>query len=420
MILYEIEQKFKREKLIDLKGQVRSELKLNKQLNSLPKKAEIAITAGSRGIDNIVVILKEIIKYLHQYGYRPFIVPAMGSHGGATAEGQMDVLRYLGITEDVMGVQIRSSMEVIDLGTTPEGLPVYMDKQAYHADGIIVVNRIKAHTAFRGSVESGLSKMAAIGLGKQKGASFVHSEGAANMEQNILAVSKYALHHAPISMGLAIIENSYDQTAIIQGIDVDNWFEQESDLLRKSKDLMPSLPLKEVDLLVVEEMGKNYSGTGMDPNIIGRWRIDGVDEPKEPSIKRLAVLDLSEQSFGNAQGIGLADFTTEKLINKIDRDATYMNALTSTFLRRVMFPLYYASERQVLEYAFKSLGPKAKWEETDYIQIPNTLHLNKMLVSESVLRKLDSNVIDYTIERKVRLDFINEELKYRLSNVYIT
>ncbi|WP_339228751.1 lactate racemase domain-containing protein [Oceanobacillus sp. FSL K6-2867] len=414
MILYEIEQKFKREKLTDLKGQIRSELKANKQLNSLPIDAEIAITAGSRGINNIVVILREIINYLDEHGYRPFIVPAMGSHGGATAEGQMGVLRYLGITEDAMGVPIRSSMEVMDLATTPEGLPVYMDKHAYHADGIIVVNRIKAHTAFRGSVESGLSKMVAIGLGKQKGASFVHSEGAANMEQNILAVSKHALHHTPICMGLAIIENSYDQTAIIQGIEVDKWFEQESQLLRKSKELMPTLPLKEVDLLVVEEMGKNYSGTGMDPNIIGRWRIDGVDEPKEPCIKRLAVLDLSEQSFGNAQGIGLADFTTEKLINKINRNATYMNALTSTFLRRVMFPLYYASERQVLEYAFKSLGPKAKREDVDYVQIPNTLHLNKMLVSESALRKIDSNAIDYSIERKLQLEFINEELKYRL------
>lgn len=415
MILYEIEQRFKGDKLTDIGATIRNEMEKNKRLHNLPKESEIAITAGSRGIENIVLILKEIVSYLKEKELNPFIVPAMGSHGGATAEGQVEVLHQLGITEESVGAPIRSSMETIQLGTTPDNLPVYMDKNAYHADGIIVVNRVKVHTAFHGKVESGLSKMVTIGLGKQKGASFVHSQGANNMEHNIIAVSKYALEHSPITMGLAIIENGYDQTSQIKGVDVEEWHEQEAALLLNSKKLMPSLPLKELDVLVIEEMGKNYSGTGMDPNIIGRMRIEGTPEPVEPNYKRILVLDLSEQSHGNAQGIGLADFTTEKLINKIDRQPTYMNALTSTFLRRVMFPLHYPTEKDALDATFLSLGPDVNKEEIDFIQIPNTLHLKKLLVSESALKKIDKQSVDFEILRKIDLEFEeNGELKHRL------
>ncbi|MFD1170707.1 lactate racemase domain-containing protein [Oceanobacillus caeni] len=414
MILYEIEQRFKGEKLTDIRETVRSELRKNKQLQQLPKHSEIAITAGSRGIENIVLILNEIVSYLKEKEYKPFIVPAMGSHGGATSEGQIEVLHQLGITEESIGTTIRSSMETIQLGTTQDNLPVYMDKNAYLADGIIVVNRVKVHTAFHGKVESGLSKMVAIGLGKQKGASFIHGRGANSMEHNIIAVSKYALERVPILMGLGIIENGYDQTAQIKGVDVEEWYDQEATLLLKSKELMPSLPLKELDVLVIEEMGKNYSGTGMDPNVIGRMRIDGTEEPLEPNFKRILVLDLSEQSHGNAQGIGLADFTTEKLISKIDRNSTYMNALTSTFLRRVMFPLHYPTEESALDAVFLSLGPDVNKEQVDFIQVKNTLHLSKLFISESALKKIDKQKVDYEILRKVELEFKDGELKHRL------
>lgn len=414
MILYEIEQRFKGEKLTDIGAAIRYEMENNKRLQNLPKGSEVAITAGSRGIENIVLILKEIVSYLKDKELTPFIVPAMGSHGGATAEGQVEVLHQLGITEESVGAAIRSSMDTMQLGTTPDNLPVYMDKHAYHADGIIVVNRVKVHTAFHGKVESGLSKMITIGLGKQKGASFVHSQGANHMEHNIMAVSKYALEHSPITMGLAIIENGYDQTSQIKGVDVEEWHEQEAALLLESKELMPSLPLKELDVLVIEEMGKNYSGTGMDPNIIGRMRIEGTPEPKEPNIKRVLVLDLSEQSHGNAQGIGLADFTTEKLIHKIDRKPTYMNALTSTFLRRVMFPLHYETEEEALHTAILSLGPDVNKDEVDYIQVPNTLHLSRLYVSKSALEKIDRDKVDYKMIKELELTFENGELTNRL------
>lgn len=414
MLLYEIEQKFQGVKITDIKETIRGELQQNKQLHSLPKHAEIAITAGSRGIENIVQILRETILYLKEKNYRPFIVPAMGSHGGANAAGQVEVLHHLGIMEESMGVPIRSSMEAVKLGITPEGLPVYMDKNAYQADGIIVINRIKAHTAFRGKVESGLSKMVTIGLGKQKGASFVHSQGADEMERNIMAISKYAINNSSICMGLAIIENGYDQTSLIKGVAAHNWHILEEELLKKSKELMPSLPLSELDILVIEEIGKNYSGTGLDPNIIGRMRIDSVPEPTEINIKRILALDLSEQSHGNAQGIGLADFTTEKLIHKIDRKPTYMNALTSTFLKRVMFPMYYETEQEALEAAFTSLGPEINRSEVDFIQIPNTLHLSRLYISESGLKKIDKQKVNYEIIRKLELHFENGQIKARL------
>lgn len=416
MILYEIKQRFKGEKLTNIRETVRREMKKNKRLAAMPEKSRIAVTAGSRGIQNIAAILREVVSYLKDKGFDPFIVAAMGSHGGATAEGQREVLQQLGITGQTVGAPILSSMETIQLGTTPDQLPVYMDRHAFEADGIIVVNRVKAHTAFHGKVESGLSKMITIGLGKQKGASFVHSQGSQKMEHNIIAVSKYALKHAPIIMGLAIVENGYDETSIIEGVAVEEWHQKEAALLQKSKEFMPALPITEIDVLIVEEMGKNYSGTGMDPNIIGRMRIDGFPEPAEPDIKKILVLDLSEESHGNAQGIGLADFTTDKLVQKIDRKATYMNAITSTFLKRAMIPLYYPTEQEALDAAMTSLGPDVKREEIHFIQIPNTLHLDRLYVSEKVLQQLEKQEANVQVIRKFELEFADGALKHRLLN----
>ncbi|WP_047986033.1 nickel pincer cofactor-dependent isomerase, group 22 [Ornithinibacillus californiensis] len=418
MILYEIEQKFKSSKIHNLRETIREELSKNTELKGLPAGSRVAITAGSRGIDNIVVILREVVSYLKDKQLFPFIVPAMGSHGGATAEGQLAVLYQLGITEDTIDAPIKSSMDVVNLGEVTGELPVYMDKFAYEADAIIVINRVKAHTAFSGKIESGLSKMVMVGLGKQKGASFVHSQGAERMEYNIVEGSKFALENSPICMGLAIVEDSYEQTAIIKGVSKENWHEEEGELLKQSKDLMPSLPVSEIDLLIVEEMGKVYSGTGMDPNIIGRIRIDGVQEPTNPKIRRITVLDLAEKSHGNAQGIGLADFTTEKLVEKVDKQVTYMNTITTTFLRRAMLPLIYSTEQEAIEQAFLSLGPNFKREEGIIIQIANTLHINRLIVSESALEKIPPNV-EYSIINKFNLSFQNGDLVYKLSKKYV-
>ncbi|MFC3041591.1 lactate racemase domain-containing protein [Virgibacillus xinjiangensis] len=419
MKLYQIRQKFSGEEITNIKKSVREELQNSESIKQLEKGSKVAVTAGSRGIENIVKILRETITYLKEKELKPFIIPAMGSHGGATKEGQLEVLQHIGITEESVGAPIYSSMDVMKLGTTGDGLPVYIDKYAAQADGIIVVNRIKVHTAFKGKVESGLSKMITIGLGKQKGASFVHSQGADKMEHNILQVSNYALKHSKICIGLAIVENGYEQTSIIKGVDPENWHEEETKLLKKSKELMPALPIEDIDLLIVEEMGKCYSGTGMDPNIIGRWRIEGVPEPKVPNIKKIAVLDLAEKSHGNAQGIGLADFTTEKLVKKIDRKSTYMNAVTSTYLQRAMIPLTYEGEQETIESALKSLGPGIEINKVSLIQIANTLDLTNIFVSQVVIDKLNNKNADYEIVKEIELDYVNNELKYRLSNANI-
>ncbi|MFC0272088.1 lactate racemase domain-containing protein [Metabacillus herbersteinensis] len=415
--MFEIKQHFQSKSLNDIEAKIKEEIDTNLSLASLPEKASVAITAGSRGISNIAFILKVIVETLKEKRLNPFVVPAMGSHGGATAIGQVEVLEHLGITEETIGAPIHSSMEVVAIGTTTKGVPVYMDQHAFNADGIIVVNRIKAHTAFRGNVESGLSKMIAIGLGKIKGATYIHQGGALKMAETIENVSKVALNHSPILFGLAIIESGYDETADIIGVSKNEWHKRESELLTWSKEMMPSLPVEDVDLLIVEEMGKCFSGTGMDPNIIGRWRIEGVPEPESPRIKRIAVMDLAEQSFGNAQGVGLADFMTEKLYNKIDRISTYTNALTSTYLQRAMFPFIYKSEKEVINTAIRSLGPEIDYEKLKVIQIPNTLHLGRVLVSKRIIKELEELNKSFEIVRTYQLSFDEmENLAVKVTN----
>jgi hypothetical protein len=403
--MIEIEQQFPDGKITDIKEAVQDEIKKVIDPQTLHANAEIAITAGSRGISNIVEILREAVNCLRDLGYHPFIVPAMGSHGGATAEGQIEVLKHLGITEESIGAEIRSSMDVALLGTTDKGQPVYMDKNAFHADGILVINRVKAHTSFRGRVESGLSKMITIGLGKIKGASFVHSDGALKMAENIEDVSAFALQNSKILMGLAIIENGFDETANIVGVPKEKWHDKEAELLKLSKSMMPSLPLENIDILIVEEMGKRFSGTGMDPNIIGRWRLDGIPEPQSPAISRIAILDLNEQSFGNAQGIGLADFTTQKLVDKMDRKSTYTNALTATTLRRAMLPMIFNTEKEAIETAISSLGPKIDKSSIKIVQIPNTLHLSRVFLNKAAMDELNKTDRKFSIKAAHELTF---------------
>lgn len=406
--LFEVTLKFDDRKETTIKEKIREELTYLFAKNNIQKGGRIAITSGSRGISGIDKITKFTVDAVREFGYEPFIVAAMGSHGGATAEGQLEVLHHLGITESAMGTEVKSDMDVHLLGHTPDNVPVYIDQNAYESDGIIVLNRIKVHTAFNGKIGSGLSKMVTIGLGKINGASFVHNGGAENMEKNITEVCKVALEKAPNIMGLGIVENGYDETAIIKGVHRDEWFEAEAELLNQSKEMMPQLPSSDIDVLVVEEMGKNYSGTGMDPNIIGRWRIDGVEEPDTPNIKRIVTLSLSTESQGNAQGVGLADFITERLENRIDRHATYTNALTSTYLKRAMMPLIYETDEKAIKTAVESLGVERDLSELKYVQVPNTLHLSRVYVSEKVLEDMREQNRLFDITDRKKLSFYQE------------
>lgn len=341
---------------------------------------EIAITAGSRGVANVDVITKAIVDFCKEKGAKPFIVPAMGSHGGATPEGQLEVLAGFNITEETMGCPIRSSMETVLLGYSEYGKPVYQDKNAYEADGIILSCRIKPHNAFRGKYESGVLKMLVVGLGKQKGAESVHSDGMDNMARNIPANGRVALENSKILFAIPCVENAYDETALIEAIPTDQIFDREPELLKIAASNMPSILVGEADVLVVNEMGKNYSGTGVDPNISGTWSNDYVSGGLK--VKRTCFLDLTDCSHGNANGMGLASVITARMFEKLDLNKIYMNSFTSTVLKSAMMPPVVANDREAIQACIRTAN-RIDRDHVRMVRIKNTLHIGEIMLSES-------------------------------------
>lgn len=401
ILMYPIRQRFPGTQLDDLVGAVEAAVATALVGSALKPGATVALTAGSRGISHLPLLLRTAIQALQARGYCPVLVSAMGSHGGGSGEGQRDVLHSLGVTEESVGAPVLCSAETVELGVTDtrpypdeggpaasvSGLPVYMAKEAFDADGILVLNRIKPHTAFQGSYESGLLKMIAVGLGRASGASAVHRLGASGMARAIPSIARAAIERAPIIGGIAVVENAREQPAWIEGFPAGELFAGERRLLAQAKQLMPALPISRIDLCLVGEMGKNYSGTGMDSNIIGRMRIHGVPEPMTPDITYIGVLGLSEASHGNAAGIGLADFTTEAVARAIDREATYLNCLTSGFVVRAALPMTFRDDRELVVRALGAL----KLEDVrraSIVFIHNTLHLEELWVSEAVWKQL--------------------------------
>lgn len=350
---------------------------------SIAKGARIAIAAGSRGIANIPQIVKTTVQCVKEMGGEPFIVPAMGSHGGATAEGQKQVLESYGITEKYTNAPITSSMEVVELPRGDLKNHVYMDKLAYEADGTIVINRVKVHTAFHGTIESGLMKMCVVGLGKHKGAIEIHRYGARGLRELIPPTARQILKHGNLLLGIAIVENAYEETAMIQAVQPSDFEQEEMKLLQWVKKNMPTLPVEQLDVLIVDEFGKNISGTGMDVNIIGRMKIASEQEPEFPNITSIILLDLTEKSHGNANGVGLADVITRRFFERIDFTATYENILTTGFLERGKMPVVAETARKALEYALKPCG-LADPEQAKIIRIKNTLLLDEIRVSPKV------------------------------------
>jgi len=347
----------------------------------------IGITVGSRGINNIRLITKEIIKEIKKRKGLPFIVPSMGSHGGATAEGQVKVLAGYGMTEETMGVPIKSSMEVIELGNLENGLKVYFDRIAFEADGIIVVNRIKVHTAFKSDIESGLCKMLSVGLGNHEGAQLVHCLGVKGLKDYMIEFARVILEKAPILCGLGILENAYDETCKLTAARPEDFEKVDRELLRECKKILPTLPVPDVDILIVEEMGKNISGTGMDTNIVGGIKGYKEGEYTPPNIKKIIVLDLTEETRGNALGIGLAHLTTKRMYDKIDFDSTYTNTITATFLERARLPIVANSDREALNIALKTIW-SLPGTEPRIIIIRNTLKLGEIYVSEAIWEEI--------------------------------
>lgn len=402
-----IQQDFPRPQVEDIEQTLREQFEKDEIASRIEPDKEIAITAGSRGIANIDVILRSLVTLLKEAGAVPFIVPAMGSHGGATAEGQVEVLESLGVTEESVGAEIHSSMEVVQLGETERGVPVYMDKLASEADGVIVCGRIKLHTDFRSDVESGLLKMASIGLGKHEQALALHAYGVEGIKDFMAEAGKEVFESGKVLFGVGIVENAYEEIALLEAISPDKILDREKELLEESIKLMPKLPVSDMDILFVDELGKDYSGTGMDTNVIGRFSILGVEEPETPNTKCIVVSDVSESSHGNALGVGLADLTTQRLHEKIDHEAMNQNVITSTFLERAKVPMVLENDEEALKVAMR-----CNWgvepEDTRFVRIPNTLELRHIYLSENLLEEALENENVELVEEARGMEFDEE------------
>ncbi|MBV8383403.1 MAG: DUF2088 domain-containing protein [Planctomycetaceae bacterium] len=340
----------------------------------------IALGIGSRGITVLPVATRAAVEALQQMGYRPYIVAAMGSHGGATPEGQRALLADFGITPEAMGVEVRTDMDTVVLGTSPVGLPIYFDKNASEADGIVLMNRVKPHTDFHSSHESGIVKMMVIGLGKRQGAEQVHKLGLRGMKEVLPAVGRFLIKNTRFALGLAILENADDLPAEIVAVEPEAALDVEPALLERARGLMARLPFDQIDVLIVGELGKNYSGAGMDPNVIGRQMIETQPDLDRPIITRLAVLDASAESHGNLVGIGFADLATERLVAKIDPEPFRVNVLTSCCLERARIPITLPTDRDVFEAALQTCW-RIDPSEARLVIIPNTLELNTLWVT---------------------------------------
>lgn len=383
--LYLINREFLQPRIDDIEGEIVRKIKEYGICNQLKPGYKVAITAGSRGIANLPIILKTLVSIFCQCETHPFIVPAMGSHGGATAEGQLEVLESLGITEDTIGVPILSSMEVTELGKTANGCPVFMDQIAFHSDAIFIVNRVKVHTRFKADHESGLLKMIAVGLGKRKGCSIMHQYG---LYPAIVDASRLALSRAPIIGGLGIVENAYQEIAKLEVTKKKGIERLDAELLKLEKTLFPCLPIEDIDLLIVDEMGKNISGTGMDTNVIGRVSKPCMNEDEKPHIKKIVALNLHDASHGNALGMGLADIITRQFYENIDFKVTYENVIAANILERAKMPVIMKSDRDAISLAINLITtPSCK--EPKVIYIKNTSELSRIIVSGKVLDEMN-------------------------------
>jgi len=389
--MFPVRQKFDTTQVADVSAATREALR---PLQSRVRPGmRVALTAGSRGIHDKPAVIRATGDWLRSLGAQPFAVPAMGSHGGATAEGQLELLRSLGVSEESIGMPIEATMETVDLGRVADGPAVHLDANAARADAILAINRVKAHTDFHGEVESGLAKIIAVGLGKQRGAEGIHRYGPRNLAVWVPRVARKVLDSGKVLGGLAIVENAYDRAAVITLLEPDQiGGPEESALLERAKGLMAGIPFDVLDVAVVDEMGKNISGAGMDTNVIGRMMIRGSEEFSRPAIANLAVLDVTEPSHGNAIGVGLADFIPFRILEKVDLRSAYVNAMTSGLggPQRGQIPMAFPTDRDAVAAALLTCG-RADLENARVVRLRSTLDLEDLLVSESLRDQVDAD-----------------------------
>lgn len=371
----------------DVAEAVREKIISSGLLGQVRPGADVAVTAGSRGIDRIAQVLRAVGEVVKSRGGKPFIVPAMGSHGGAAAAGQVKALRDMGVTEESVGMPIKSSMETVKIGEVSGGAPVFIDKIAFESDGIIAVNRIKPHTSFSGKYGSGLCKMLVVGLGKEVGATAFHKMGPLELSHRVPEMAELIIRKAPILGGVALVEDYHDKIAVIEAVTADKILAKDSELLEEANRLLPRLPFDDLDVLVVGEMGKNISGTGMDANVIGRYGIRLIPDPPAPRIKRIVVLGLTKESDGNANGIGMADIVTERLVKSIDWEATRKNVMASSFPEKAMLPISFPTDEEAIAAALNTSWIRDAGAARLAI-IQNTLQLGRLLASESLIDEI--------------------------------
>jgi hypothetical protein len=384
--MFRVRQEVDAEEVADLSQAVGRALEAASVRERVRPGMKVAVTAGSRGIHRIPEVLRFAVEWLRAQGLVPFIVPAMGSHGGLKPEGPVDLLATLGVTETTVGAPVKAAPDTVVLGKV-QGLPVHCAKAAVQADGILVVNRVKPHTSFSGTYESGLAKMLAVGLGGRPGAVSLHAKGAKAIPNMIPEMAELVLRSTSVVAGIALLENGLDRLKRVEGIGPEQILAREPHILEEARRLRPTLPFEEADTLVVDAIGKDYAGTGMDTHVIGRLHIAGEPEPDKPRIKRIAALRLSPGSKGNAYGIGLADVTTDSVVRAMDRSSMQTNAMASTFVERVRVPLAFPSDREAIAAAISTCN-HPDLSTLKLARIRNTLHLEELLLTESLLQAL--------------------------------
>lgn len=393
--------------ITDVEVAVDGVLAKSNRLGGLPDGASVAIAVGSRGIAGIQKVVAATVAHLKQRAFIPFIVPAMGSHGGATAEGQEAMLAHLGITESSTGAPVHATMETVDYGSTMQGIACHFDKYAAEADAVICINRVKSHTSFDRPVESGLTKLVAVGLGKQAGAQNVHRIGPRGYTEVLPALARIALDQSPVAFGVALVENADKQLIAIEGAEPEEFEKVDERLLKRAKSLLARLPFDQIDGLIVEKIGKDISGSGMDPAVVGRVGIRTIPDPDKPRVTKLAILGVSEESDGNAVGLGNADYTTCQVVNGIDLLPMYMNSITATGTEGARIPAVMPDDLTMLR-AMVATSWQADFEQVRFCQIRSTLHLHKILISPALAKDIEGRSDVEILSDPKPLDFTME------------
>lgn len=388
--MYRVRQKFARPSVDSPEKTIAREMARESVRGKIKKGQRVAVAVGSRGIRNLAVIVRSIVREIERYGGEPFIVSAMGSHGGGTEEGQRKILKGYGITEEAMGVPVITSLDVVELGALRSGTKVYFDKTAYEADLVVPVNRVKLHTDFAAELQSGLCKMLVIGLGNHVGCTAVHEESFDRFGDVLEEAASLIMRSVPVGFGVAILENAYDETALIEAIPVEQMMEREKQLVKMAVKSMPALMVPEIDILIVEKIGKDISGCGYDPNILGKSYLLKEFVLPVPKIDKMVLLDLSDETHGNGVGLGIFDITTQKVFDRLDLEAVYANGIAVRDLDDCKIPVIAKDEEEAVKIAVKVLRG-ADREHLKIVRIESTLRLEYIQVSEALLPVVKSD-----------------------------